>query len=785
MQSPRGAHLVVLLALLIPLSSACGPSPAVHAVHAIIKTDPPGGTPIDFGPAIRLHEDTADPQRIAITNLGKAPLQIEVPQLEGPGREAFRVHSSPKSLLPGQSQALELRFEPSRFGDYEAELVLRSNARNAPELRWPIRAKATEDCKMTLSPSLLRFRLYETKTATLTVISSVDCVIQSVDTDQRIFEVKSPKTLPIRMQQGQTLGIELTHAKLDLSRAAPVRSLSVAAQDGSRAWMQLIGQTPLRNCLSLDPSVIDFGSMPVGTARTERLRVDNRCAEPLELRSGTLSSGYRTFTLNASFPMTVPAHGQVYVELGVQPKLPEALTGQLVLNTTDGAYPQLSARLAVTGERGKILVSPDHLDFGTVAFRRGSGSDPGLACRSPVRRVKIRILGGAPFTIHELRLEQDPSAPFQVIAAELDGRLLPSAVAPIEVPAAQGGQSRLLELLIQFAPQSESPAQLNAQLILNHNAEAPNPVQVALTGQTRPQLAQTDRFRMPLGEKADVLFVIDDSGSMIPAQAALRRNMQAFIQEAESQHGDYAIAVTTTDGDTSASGSFRHCDGYPAVVRGDWGNAQLRQNALDCIFQVGMGGSGVEAGLSAAVNALRRVRSSDPGFNAGFLRPGARLNIVVISDEDDQSPLPLTVARDYLVGVMGDRPDLVKLHAIAFPPDGPCENASWGNWSEPGYRYLRMTQLMQGRFTSICTQDWSAVLSGLSRDTFTPNRIWRLSQRPDPSTLQVYLDGIALPRDLSLGYQYDPVENHVVLADGIAISPGMELEVDYQGVCEP
>ncbi len=178
---------------------------------------------------------------------------------------------------------------------------------------------------------------------------------------------------------------------------------------------------------------------------------------------------------------------------------------------------------------------------------------------------------------------------------------------------------------------------------------------------------------VPGAVKTDILFVVDDSASMLVEQDNLAANFQAFIDElsASAVKNDFQIGVTTTsvdrnvtaNGVTTASASFalatNECaagypnagDPYPAgaLVAVDAGGRQTASGpgrillagsatlAQDFVrnVHVGVCGSGKEQGLRAVKLAL-----SDPllsGANAGFLRPGAKLAVILVTDDDDCS----------------------------------------------------------------------------------------------------------------------------------------------------
>jgi len=183
-----------------------------------------------------------------------------------------------------------------------------------------------------------------------------------------------------------------------------------------------------------------------------------------------------------------------------------------------------------------------------------------------------------------------------------------------------------------------------------------------------------------LPAQTDLLFVIDDSRSMSEEQENLRQNLAAFVGTlaASPVPNDFRIGVTTTDvHNTFGMTSFFPTDvapfnqfTYPVpyaqgtilaidpgaltndALRGkpvhDQANGYLAPSArrflaatpgdLDAFetnVLVGTYGSGKEEPLRATELALG-ARIED-GTNAGFLRPGARLGIVMVTDEDDCS----------------------------------------------------------------------------------------------------------------------------------------------------
>lgn len=157
--------------------------------------------------------------------------------------------------------------------------------------------------------------------------------------------------------------------------------------------------------------------------------------------------------------------------------------------------------------------------------------------------------------------------------------------------------------------------------------------------------------------KMDILFVIDNSGSMKEEQVNLASNFSILTTKldfATTSRGaklDYRIAVTTTGlthrftmepgapfptvpmDEVGDDGRFRKdCKMTRAwMERGD----DSLQSQFACVTRVGTAGPGLEMPLEAMRLALTD-RVTD-GANAGFLRDDALLAVVFITDEDDCS----------------------------------------------------------------------------------------------------------------------------------------------------
>lgn len=167
-------------------------------------------------------------------------------------------------------------------------------------------------------------------------------------------------------------------------------------------------------------------------------------------------------------------------------------------------------------------------------------------------------------------------------------------------------------------------------------------------------------------QRLDILFVIDNSGSMAEEQEAVAQELTGFIDTIKSAGGvrqDFHVGVITTSvylhgrngvvtwfqPSTASAGRLRPVPdlladgGYlletsnERLLVGD--DPGLLQKFSRLVHQ-GVAGSGQETPFEAVRLALLGEPSNIPlasGGNQGFVRDGARLLVVVLTDEDDCS----------------------------------------------------------------------------------------------------------------------------------------------------
>jgi hypothetical protein len=168
----------------------------------------------------------------------------------------------------------------------------------------------------------------------------------------------------------------------------------------------------------------------------------------------------------------------------------------------------------------------------------------------------------------------------------------------------------------------------------------------------------------------DLLFIVDDSPSMLDKQAAVRAAFPAFVEQLASFEGgmpNLHLGVVSTDmgtkgsavalpgpavgqvgaGGCAASGKAGNLltNGAPItgaflsdIQRADGTRQRNYTGDLEAVFgqMASLGGGG--CGFEQPLHAMRAALSGNAA-NAGFLRPSASLAVIVLTDEDDCSLL--------------------------------------------------------------------------------------------------------------------------------------------------
>ena len=241
-------------------------------------------------------------------------------------------------------------------------------------------------------------------------------------------------------------------------------------------------------------------------------------------------------------------------------------------------------------------------------------------------------------------------------------------------------------------------------------------------------------FKVPLGRR-DILFVVDNSGSMKPELASIAHQFDQFLNSIKK--ADYQIAIISTDWAFDRGQFLEFSNGQIILSNPQKSDSVHRQNVG--YFQetvkrpVGNSYSNDERGIYALNMAL------DNATHSSFWRPHSILQVIIVSDEDERSfggssnkplesyDLPEVFFRKFS---HTQSYSMVTVHSIIVKPgDTQCKSQSGGvegriyaQASEPSQKIMnRYNNIVRGHIGSICSKNYSSQLGPISEKINVPH----------------------------------------------------------------
>jgi hypothetical protein len=740
---------------------------------------------VDFG---RVSVGSTAEQVITVRNQGTEPMQYTGASLVEDPSGVFSVVRAPtlpnNTLGPGLSVEVRVAFKPTSLGrvrEGRVEVGVRAVGNSSPGPKVSLVGEGGNSC-VTVSPRIIDFGdVAEGMAATREVEVSNRCREDAYVSDLQLSTQKggffslaqAPASLPV--PAGQTVRVGATFTpRAGAGESAGRMSITVRhGGSSSTEGVVLMGRGQVfQPCqYKLEPAALDFGKVPVGAEVVLGVALRNTGATPCYLAGMQLVHGSDASFSSSQVGNTVVLSGQKATLLVRFKPATEGSFGGLAeawVNHPSAGHPTVDVR--GQGVRGCFAVQPSSVDFGMAK----------LTCGPRTKELVGFNSCPGPITVQGVALEQEGSE-FRVD--------MPSGSTWTLSPGAQ------LRMSARYEAQDDGADAAALRFALDDGSV----YTTGLMGSGVTKAEQTDRFIQKSDAKVDVLFVVDNSGSMMEEQQSLGQNFAAFMSAASEAAVDYHIGVTTT-GIEASPGGWSVCPGgaeggeagrlVPANRSGPHIISPSTPNPA-AVFAANTR-VGVchwnEQGLEASYRALSAPllhNSDDPNTglpgdgNAGFLREDARLAIIYLSDEEDFSPRSVDFYKTHFLALKGNDATKLSISAIV----GPSNLASCPTASSSGNKYIALARATGGVVESICTPNWADSLRNLSESTFGPNRTFKLTEKPEPadgSKIVVRVDGV----QVTSGWRYDAGTNSVIFDADTAPPAGSVVEITYGLGCD-
>jgi hypothetical protein len=254
---------------------------------------------------------------------------------------------------------------------------------------------------------------------------------------------------------------------------------------------------------------------------------------------------------------------------------------------------------------------------------------------------------------------------------------------------------------------------------------------------------------MQMNSNIDILFVIDNSGSMSPYHQNLIANAKIFLEQFASQTFiNWKIGIVSTDDRENPYLGFDESFDWKLIKKSDPNSFKnMVYDFQTAVSLLGTNGSGSEYVFSNIKLNLDRYNGTVPTRPA-FLRPNSHFVVVMITDEPEQSLgslyRPTRNFYQYLQNLIGNKKIIRFYGALAFRDLKDC-NGAWDDYASSSFEEI--INISKGFVVSACSVDFGRDLAKVGKDIATlvglPSLL--LKERPVPETIKVIYQGTVLP----------------------------------------
>jgi len=442
---------------------------------------------------------------------------------------------------------------------------------------------------------------------------------------------------------------------------------------------------------------------------------------------------------------------------GCQPDVPQ------IQQKPEPAPDPVDTDEAVPIQQPDIEVEPMVLTFGARPTE----------CPSPPQTITIRNVGNRPLDISTLAVRGADNSVYTITSP------IPTRI--------RAGQEATVDVVFEAA-QVDVTYDL-ARVFIESNDPDESEVRVDLTGEGSVAFMAEDQFLQQQASGVDVLWVLDNSGSMSNAVNGLKNAMSTFVQSMVNLGLDYRLAITTTfeidnneDEDCFGSGACPPPPGADGYFVDSWiDGATLSQQQVVAEFtrqaELVADSVGVyvdaddEECFDASQKALTAPRINQSP-NTGFLRSDATLAIAVLSDDDDYSNLSASGYTTWLTSMKADLDD------VSF--SGMVPNNS---------NYRSVITQTGGVFSPISQFDINPFLTFLSfvaaglEITFELDELPLTGISPGQAFTVMVCDAQGMCEEAPFssieGWTYDATSNTVTMSGSWIPEPGESIVITY------
>lgn len=473
------------------------------------------------------------------------------------------------------------------------------------------------------------------------------------------------------------------------------------------------------------PDIIDFGHLRSGhESDSKQVTILNPTTTDLVINRLELFG--RNYSVNEE-GFIVGAGSYHQIEVSYTPATFEHNEGYIDIYLEGQESPIQSVWLDGNGDAPVINLNPLTVDFGS----------PLVGCE-PTQQIFIENAGNIDLVVNDISFMTNTPQDIHLNYGSL-------GAFPWTIPS-----NAKMAVFLDYRPMDESNDSLTFEI--DSNDPLVHTYGGSAEGSALMSNEVTETWLQENNVVVDIIWIIDNSGSMATFQSLLGVNMSNFMNMFLSFSPDYQIAFITTDNPMFVGSVISPLSGDPA------------RDSAAIINSIGVGGSANEKGLDQLHTC----------FTIGecplFVRPDSKVVAIFMSDEFDNSIITPNALRNYM-----DRNLVNEFIPFAIVGDVPGGCNDSGLFATAGWGYWNLIDDYGSTWWSICNADWGSQMEDVAQ-ALALKSTFELGE-PDPvvNSIRVFING----QEVVEGWSYVEEYNHVAFDIDSVPEMGDTIEISY------
>jgi hypothetical protein len=302
-----------------------------------------------------------------VSNEGRSRLRIEDVWVDGPEgayRPVLTMDDRPWVLDTGERRDFKVLFSPRQEGEAPAFLVVRTDNREAPEVRLAL-AGLGVDARAKVETDRLDFGRIEAQSSKQLLLGLKNGSPMDVRVRARAIGADKDELVAgeLTLVPGQSVALPVIFkpVRVGVKKIA----LSVETCEGCPDQVVTIQAEALDRAVVAEPEAIDFGPVPVDLEEHRVARVHNISTETMVVHGASLATGTDPSFVRAAAPGFTLAPNQVReLDVGFNATHLGEATGALSFQVQSVRNPTTDVPLRGHGGSAELCVSPPNQDFG-------------------------------------------------------------------------------------------------------------------------------------------------------------------------------------------------------------------------------------------------------------------------------------------------------------------------------------------------------------------------------------------------------------------------------------